>query len=85
MTTPNTQEPSYLLIQEGGSTGELYVHAHDTREAAEADRVSCADEGSYRTSEIVEVPADLANHPKFYDVVEQLVRAAARLDYPQEA
>lgn len=77
--------PVYVLIQEGGSSTELYAHAHNTLADAKADRVSCARDGSYRTSRIVPVPADLANHPQFYDIVEQLVRASLALSYPQEA
>lgn len=74
--------PAFVLIQEGGSSSELYIHAHATYTEAFADRVSCAEDGSYRTSEIIEVPADLASHPKFYEVMEQLVRATLTLDYP---
>lgn len=74
----------YVLIQEGGSSAELYVHAHASLADAEADRVSCEEGGSYRTSEIVEVPASLAAHPQFYEVVEQLVRATGTLSYPSE-
>lgn len=73
--------PVHVLIQEGGSSTELYVHAHDTLEAAEADRVSCARDGAYLTSDIVQVPASLANHPDFFDVVEKLVRAVNTLSY----
>lgn len=75
-------KPVYVLVQEGGSSSELYLHAHATLEDAEADRVSCAEHGSYRTSSVVEVPADLAAHPRFYEVVEQLVRAAVNISYP---
>lgn len=77
--------PVYMLIQEGGSSAELYIHAHETFSEAENDRVSCADDGSYRTSEIIEVPSDLAAHPKFFEVAEQLARATLTLDYPEEA
>ncbi len=77
--------PVYVLIQEGGSSQELYIHAHSTREEAEEDRRSCCEDGSYRTSDILEVPASLANHPKFYEFAEQLARATLTLDYPSEA
>lgn len=66
-------EPVYVLIQEGGSTYELYIHAHPTLDEAEADRVSCEEDGAYRTSDIIEVPRSLADQPGFYELAEQLV------------
>lgn len=70
----------YLLVQEGGTSSELYVHAWDTLEAAEQDRIDCAADGAYRTSEIVEAPASLVDHPDFYSVVEELLRASRDLE-----
>ncbi|MBU9199921.1 hypothetical protein KTD31_00710 [Burkholderia multivorans] len=72
----------YVLIQEGGTSSELYIHAHGTRQDAEDDRVSCENDGAYRTSEIIEVPASLATHPSFYEIAEQLVRAVSTIDFP---
>ena len=40
--------------------------------------------GAYRTSPCIEVPASLANHPQFYDIAEQLVRATTEIDFPDE-
>lgn len=82
---PDTNaDPSvFLVVQEGGSSMELYLHVHDTLEAAEEDRRDCAVDGSYRTSSIVQVPRSLTEHPKFYDIAEQLVRASLTLDYPE--
>jgi hypothetical protein len=75
-------KPAFVLIQEGGSSAELYVHAWDTRCEAEQDRIDCTRDGSYRTSDIVEVPGALANNPGFYDTVAALVKAASQtLDY----
>lgn len=71
----------YLLVQEGGTSSELYVHAWDTLEDAEQDRIDCAADGAYRTSEIVEAPASLANHPEFFNVVEELLKASCDLEY----
>ncbi|WP_434716088.1 hypothetical protein [Paraburkholderia sp. A3RO-2L] len=72
----------YVLIQEGGTSTELYIHAHATRDDAEADREECETNGAYRTSEIIEVPASLATHPAFYEIAEQLVRAVSTIDFP---
>jgi hypothetical protein len=74
----------YLIVQEGGSSSELYVHAWDTRKDAEQDRIDCASDGAYRTSKVVEAPADLVNHPEFYSVVEDLLRASRDLECVDE-
>lgn len=83
---PMTPEDAivYVLLQEGGSSSELYIHAHESREDAEDDRVRCEDNGAYRTSEIIEVPASLANHPSFYSIAEQLVALTATLGFPED-
>lgn len=80
---PPEEAKVYVLIQEGGSSAELYLHAHHTFEDAEDDRESCADNGAYRTSStIVEVPASLANHPAFYEIAEKLLGAVSTLGFP---
>lgn len=78
----NDPKPAFVLIQEGGSSTEHYVHAWDTQGEAEQDRINCTKDGSYRTSEIVEVPGAIANQPGFYDAVAELVNAACQtMDY----
>lgn len=74
---------AFLVIQEGGSSMEMYAHGHDTLEDADADRFSCRDNGSYRTSEVIEVPETLASHPDFWEIAEQIARAALEVDYPE--
>lgn len=74
----------YVLVQEGGSSIELYLHAHETRALAQSDRAACADEGAYRTSPVVEVPASLATHPQFYEVVEQILAASLNLSFNED-
>jgi hypothetical protein len=74
--------PVFVLIQEGGTSFELYIHAHTTREEAEDDRVSCETNGAYRTSDILEVPSRLADQPGFYELAEQLVCSVAKLASP---
>lgn len=82
--TPDSEDVVYIVIQEGGSSCELYVHVHGTRKDAEVDRISCCENGSYRTSkDIIEVPASLANHPMFYEVAEMLVGATQTLGFPE--
>ncbi|WP_157639928.1 hypothetical protein [Burkholderia ubonensis] len=79
---PSNDEPVFVLIQEGGSSFELYIHAHTTREEAEDDRQSCEDNGAYRTSDIIEVPSSLADQPGFYELAEQMVCAVATIRSP---
>lgn len=76
-----SERPVYVLVQEGGSSSELYLHAWETREDAEQDRIDCARNGSYRTSAVIEVPGALARQASFYDVVEEILRAAVHLEY----
>lgn len=76
-----TSKKVYVLVQEGGSSSELYLHAWETGEDAEQDRVNCARNGAYRTSPVIEVPAALADQEGFYDIVEEILRAATRLEY----
>ena len=72
----------FIVVQEGGSSREFYVHAHDTLKESNADRKSCA-EASYRTSAPIAVPKVLTrilqDFPgaavEFYDVLEAVLRA----------
>lgn len=64
---------AYALIQEGGSSAELYLHVWDTLEDAEQDRLECA-EASYRTTEPVEVPGGMA-----WDVIDSLLDSLSTL------
>ena len=74
---------AFVLVQEGGSSTELYLHGWDSQCEAERDRVDCTEQGSYRTSPVVEVPGDLAAHPAFYVVVQSILEASRNLDYVQ--
>lgn len=72
----------FIVVQEGGSSSEYYIHAHDTLNEANKDRKGCA-EASYRTSKPIEVPTALAkvlleNDPAesaFLEVLETVLRA----------
>lgn len=76
-------KPAFVVIQEGGTSEELYVHAHDTEDAAQADRIECA-AGSYRTTEPVQIPAELAKLGEvFYSTVEAILESLNTLDYPE--
>lgn len=70
----------YILVQEGGSSYEHYVHAWDTPEEAEQDRIDCSRDGSYATTPVMEVSAELANQPEFYEVLELVIRSLQDLE-----
>lgn len=75
--------PSYVLIQEGGSSCEMYLHAHLSLKEAAEDRCTCEQEGAFRTSPIVEVPDALAAHGElFYETVEAILAASWQLGFP---
>ncbi len=76
---PEDEPRSYMLIQEGGSSEELYIHAHTSHGEAEDDRENCDENGAYRTSEIVTAPVNIANKEGFYEFIEEVVRAYAEL------
>ena len=72
---------AFLLIQEGGSSKELYLHAHSSYAEAQQDRLDCSQDGCYRTSAVVEAPAVLcALGEKFYSTFDSLLSALAELE-----
>lgn len=78
-------QDAYIVVQEGGSSEELYLHAHYTENEAHEDRIACRDDGSYRTSSVVKVPAILAAHGEvFYETVEAILKAALDVDFPED-
>jgi hypothetical protein len=82
---PAADKMSYVLIQEGGASDELYIHAHESMEDAEADRVECEENGAYRTSDILEIPSALADYPGFYEQAEAVLRLKSTLGFPSSA
>lgn len=76
--------PAFIVLQEGGSSLEIYVHAHSSEEEAEEDRVSCA-RGAYRTSAPIEVDAAVAGLGEvFYEAVEKAAVAVRRMTLLRE-
>lgn len=75
-------KPRYCLVQEGGTSSELYLHAHLTLQEAKKDRVSCAKDGAYNTSPIIEIPpVTAALGELFYEYAEKLIGATTELEY----
>lgn len=66
---------AWAVIQEGGSSIELYLSVWDTQEEAEGFRQDCSASGAYRTGEPVELP-DSTN----WDAVELLLQSVATID-----
>lgn len=77
------EKPGFLVVQEGGSSTELYAHGFEKLKHAEKYRMSCKKDGSYRTSVPVEIPPHLVNDPQFYSVVEEILKASLDVDYPE--
>ena len=78
-----TKPDEYLLVQEGGSYGELYLRTAETLEEAHAFRVACLNAGSYRTTTPVAAPVSLLSHPQFFDVVGALLDSLDDMEYPE--
>lgn len=67
-------KPSYVFVQEGGSSSELYLHEYETKTGALAARINCASAGAYKTSAIVEISPFLRSlGGVFYTTAEALV------------
>ncbi|XAI97195.1 hypothetical protein [Dolichospermum phage Dfl-JY45] len=66
---------AYLVIQEGGTSEEIYIHVSTSAEDAEAHRIECG-EGAYRTSSVLEVPAAVAAvGEEAYEFIESVAKA----------
>lgn len=72
----------WLVVQEGGTSDELFAATYDTYDNAEAFRWSCEQDGSYRTTVPVEVPRSMAGNPNFHGIAERLARDVVNIDYP---
>lgn len=79
LQTPDEAPVTLVTLQQGGSSGEVYINATDNAEEAAEFRRSC-EEGAYATSESIEVPAALAAHGEaLYTLLEEVARAAVEL------
>lgn len=71
---------AFVVVQQGGSSSEVYIHAASTHADAEAFREEC-ERGAYETSDVIEVPAVLAAHGEtLYEVLEAVAQAA--IEFP---
>lgn len=75
-------KPAYAVVQEGGSSMELYLHSWPSRGEATFDRKDCA-KAAYRTSPVIKLPAAAAALGEgFYEAAEELIQATKELSYP---
>lgn len=87
LTSPNATEKGdivFVVVQEGGTSSELYVQQFATADDAHDYRVDCWKNGAYRTSPVVEVPRTLADHPDFDEAVQELLKAVQEVDGVEE-
>jgi len=76
----------HLVVQEGGSTGEVYVHPYDTLRQARSNIKGC-EKASYRTVGPITLPkaltkalvADGTVEAEFYRVLEETLQAVSQL------
>lgn len=82
---PRQPKTVYFIVQEGGSSGELYLHTFNQARAAERHRRDCA-EGAYRTSPVGTLPTKVADalqaigDPELFDAVLTLAAAAENVE-----
>lgn len=77
------QEDVFLVIQEGGTSQELYLSAYDTLDNAKEFRSSCAG-AAYRTTPPIKFPLKAFDVPEVQEALEDLIRSILELDYPPE-
>lgn len=67
---------TFVVIQEGGSSGELYASLFDNKRQVSAYQRSC-EKSAYRTTVGVEVPGLIGLLPGFNEVAQELARAVS--------
>jgi hypothetical protein len=75
----------WLVIQEGGATGEFYANVYDTYIDAWTFRVDCAENGAYRTTLPTGIPAQLADDECFLKVAAWIAKDLENISYPESA
>ena len=78
----NSANLRFLVVQEGGSSGEFYLHTFASEAAAVAFRLSAA-HASYRTTPPIALPEGGVNQ-QMLDLLETLVaQVATKMEYAQ--
>lgn len=63
----------FLVVQQGGSSREMYLHTFDTLEQADKYRANAWEKGAYRTSEVFEVPVGIET---YMEEIQDIISAA---------
>lgn len=70
---------AFLVVQQGGSSSEVYIHVSESEEMAQEFKDDC-EKGAYHTSEILPVPKEVAVLGEAaYSFIEEVVQAAFEL------
>lgn len=69
----------FLILQEGGSSGEGYAHVYYTESEARYARIDSA-KGAYNTSDIIKVPGLIAKQPGFMNFIAEVAEASQNLE-----
>lgn len=78
MAKKKTDAPVFVVVQEGGTSCELYTNTYEKRADANAFRRS-ADAAAYNTTEVLKVSRKLADTPGFEDFCTRLARAVVKM------
>lgn len=70
-------EYAYIVVQEGGTSTELYVITFDTEEDANEYREECSRDGGYSTTPPVRVPKGLE---QYLNEIQEVVRSLSDLE-----
>jgi hypothetical protein len=76
------QTHGYVVVQQGGASNEVYVHAFDTSKDAGNYRRSCK-RSSYACSESIKVPVAVISTATEVAALEEIAQATAKLVYGQ--
>jgi hypothetical protein len=66
----------FLVVQQGGSSREMYLHAFDTLEQADKYRADAYENGAYQTSEVFEVPVGIET---YMEEIQDIIAAAVEM------
>jgi hypothetical protein len=75
-TTAKKPKKVWLVVQQGGSSAEMYVYVFDSKRNAKAYRRECDRDAGYQTSEPIETTEAIC---AVLGAVEEAVQAAAEM------
>lgn len=78
MARKKSEKPVFVVVQEGGTSAELYTNTYDKRADANAFRRSAA-AAAYKTTEVLEVRREIADKIGFEDFCTRLAQAVVKM------